>query len=408
MRPRTLVALLVIVAGLVGVAYVGLSDGQGGELTAAWTSDTAVEGGSNHHEPAVAVVDGDPMVFAPVSSTKQFGNCALVALDAGSGDEQWRYEVPRANCTTHSVADPSVADHDGDGSVSVLATTTEREVVAFDPQTGEVEDRYPLSAYGYSKPIVANVTGGPATETLVADVRGYVQALSQAGEPVWSVNRSTYVWATPAVADLDGDGQTEVAIAGRDGLLAAYGADGSAEWETKAGYAVTWMTTGQLDSDQAVELVVGTQEGPVAAFDGRTGEYEWQHDTKLLSAVEAVGTVDGVPTVFATAGDGSTVALDGRDGSVRWESAITTKAVQMMPPPVLGDVDGDGEDELVVASNDGTVSVVAPDTGEVLATHDRDVDVLAHPVLSDTDGDGSAEIYVIYTDGRVQRLAYEE
>ncbi|WP_439026641.1 outer membrane protein assembly factor BamB family protein [Haloarchaeobius sp. DT45] len=408
MRPRTLVALLVIVAGLVGVATVGLTGGQGGELTVAWTSDTAVEGGSNHHEPAVAVVDGEPLVFAPVSSTRQFGDCALVALEADSGAERWRDAVPAANCTTHSVADPSVVDHDGDGRRSVLATTTERDLVAYDPLTGAVEDRYPLSAYGYSKPIVANVTGDAANETLVADVRGYVQALDRGGSPVWTVNRSTYVWATPAVDDLDDDGTTEVAIAGRDGILAVYGNDGSAVWHARTGLSVTWMTTGQLDSDPAVELVAGTNQGPVVAFDGRTGEQEWRHDRQLLSAVQAVGTVDGVPAVFATAGDGSLVALDGRDGAVRWESTVETENVNMMPPPVLGDVDGDGDEELVVASKRGTVSVVAPDSGEVLASHGRDVDVLAHPVLADTDDDGRKEIYVIYTDGRVQRLTYSE
>jgi outer membrane protein assembly factor BamB len=79
----------------------------------------------------------------------------------------------------------------------------------------------------------------------------------------------------------------------------------------------------------------------------------------------------------------------------------------MMPPPVAGDVDGDGDAELVVAANDGTVAVYEPSTGELLATHSRAVSILAHPVLSDTDGDGVEEIYVMYADGRIQRLSYE-
>jgi outer membrane protein assembly factor BamB len=170
---------------------------------------------------------------------------------------------------------------------------------------------------------------------------------------------------------------------------------------------VTWLTTANLDSDAALELVAGTQQGPVLAFDGRTGDREWIHPTALLSAVHGVRTVDGVPTVFATTGDGRLLALDGRDGRVRWETTVTTESVQMMPPPVVGDVDGDGAGELVVGANDGSVSVFDPATGALLAKHERSVDILAPPVLADTDDDGTVEIYVIYGDGRVQRLAYE-
>ncbi|WP_435333039.1 PQQ-binding-like beta-propeller repeat protein [Haloarchaeobius sp. TZWWS8] len=406
MRPRTVLALVVVLGGLVGVAYVGLSGG-GGDLSVTWTSDTAVAKGGNHHEPAVATVDGQALVFAPLSSTRDLDQCALVALSAETGDERWRYRIPQEHCTIHSVADPAVADGDGDGDTEVLAATTEQEVVAFTPTSGSVERRYPLSAYGYTTPIVADVAGGSEPELLVVDVNGFVQAFDREGEVVWSVNRSTYVWATPAVADLDGDGQTEVAVGGRDGLLASYGANGSEEWETRVDESMTWLTTGQLDEDDALELVAGTQGGSVVVWDGAAGEREWVYGLPILSAVHAVGEVDGQPTVFATAGDGSLVALDGESGGVRWETTVTTEQVQMMPPPVLGDVTGDGDEELVVAANDGTVSVLDPATGDVLASHERDVDVLAHPVLADADGDGTKEIYLIYADGRVQRLEYD-
>ncbi|SEO97928.1 hypothetical protein SAMN04487948_109122 [Halogranum amylolyticum] len=77
----------------------------------------------------------------------------------------------------------------------------------------------------------------------------------------------------------------------------------------------------------------------------------------------------------------------------------------MMPPPVVGDVDGDGASEIVAAGNDGTVSVVSVD-GELRATYSRDVPIFTHATLADTDGDGDDEMLVVYADGRVVSLDY--
>ncbi|WP_435358613.1 PQQ-binding-like beta-propeller repeat protein [Haloarchaeobius sp. DFWS5] len=413
MRLRTVLSVLLVCGALLGVVYVGLDDA-GDTLSVTWTSDTAVDAGGNHHEPAVAVVDGKPMVYAPISSSRVADQCEVVALSGDTGEREWNYRVPQASCTLHSVADPTVVDYDTDGTREVLAASTEREVIAFGPMDGAVERRFPLTDYGYTTPIVADVAvdapgeNDTATdEMLVADVNGFVQAIRPNGSVAWSVNRSTYVWATPAVGDLDSDGETEAAVAGRDGLLAAYDRTGDTEWERDTGESMTWLTSGQLDDDPAIELVGGSQSGSVVAWDGATGAQEWRYETALLSAVHAIGAVDGDPTVFATAADGSLVALDGNTGEVRWKTTVTTEKVQMMPPPVLGDVDGDREDELVVAANDGTVAVYNPETGEVLASHERDVDILAHPVLHDVDDDSAKELFVIYADGRIQRFDYE-
>ena len=113
MRTRTLVAAVVLVGGLVGVVYVGVTGDEAGTLTVAWTSDTEQGTAGNHHEPAVALLDGQATVFAPVSSPQSADACGLVALDATDGSQRWRYDVPAQNCTIHAVADPAVADHDG-------------------------------------------------------------------------------------------------------------------------------------------------------------------------------------------------------------------------------------------------------------------------------------------------------
>jgi len=426
MRPRTLVALcfvLLVAGGIGAVALTGTAGpgnpltvaGSGTTMTVSWVSDTARDTGGNHHAPAAigAAGDGDPMVYAPVSGRADTDDCALVALDAGTGSERWTYPIPAANCTVHSVADPTLADFDGDGVREVLAATTEQTVTAYHPRTGDVEFRHELTAYGYTRPIVADLVGDARPEIVVVDVRGTVLVLRANGTIAWSTQLSSYTWGQPVVADFDDDGAPELAVGlGDAGELRLFEADGSPAWTEPPSYgsSITWTTTGQTDGDGAVEIVVATARGGhISMVDGATGDREWTRDLGEFAAVHALGDGDGDgdPEVYAVAADGDLRSLDAATGRTEWTTTLTTAAVQMTPPPALGDVDGDGSSELVAVTNDGIVSVVDPVSGEVLATHERDGDAMihTHPELEDTDGDGREEAFVMYADGRV--IAFE-
>jgi outer membrane protein assembly factor BamB len=110
--------------------------------------------------------------------------------------------------------------------------------------------------------------------------------------------------------------------------------------------------------------------------------------------------------VYATARDGELRSLDAATGETEWTTALTAADVQMAPPPSLGDLDGDGDPELVAVTNDGIVRVLDPGTGSVLATYERDASVYTHATLADLDADGRAEVYVPYGDGRVVALVF--
>jgi outer membrane protein assembly factor BamB len=421
MRARTGIALAGIVVALLGAAAIGFTgvlgsdSGPDGELTVRWTSDTARSIQGNHHAPAVGQVGTREVVFAPISGRRNTAECALLALRAANGSKLWRYSVPPGNCTLHSVADPTVADYDGDGSREVLATTTEEVVVAFDPRTGTEELRANLSDYGYTRPIVADLVGDGGNEIVVVDVRGTVFALRSNGTTAWRTDLSAYTNAQPVVADFDADGSSEVAVGlVGNGSLYLLDGDGSRQWKSTAplSSSITWMTTGRADSDDAIETVVATDSGTVAAVDGASGEIEWRRDVGEFAAVHAFGDGDrdGSPEIYAVAADGVLRALDASDGSVDWETTLTGADVPMTPPPSLGDVDGDNAPEIVAVTNDGRVSVIGPESGAVLATYEREgeVPIYTHPTLADTNGDGAVEIYVLYGDGRVVSLAYEE
>lgn len=415
MRAATAVAalaILVALAGIAGVALVG-SDGQGPTLTDRWMSETGTDRAINHHAPAAGRVDDRGLVFAPISGEPDTDQCALVALSAGDGGRQWRYPVPPSNCTIHAVADPTVADYDGDGVSEVFVATTEEAIVGLDPRSGEVEFRRNLTAYGYTQPIVTDLTGDGTPEVIAVDVQGAVFVWGPNGTPVWTRQYDSYTWGQPRVADFDGDDDAELVVGfGGAGELVLFEADGTVAWNRSRPVpgALTWVSTGQADGDEPTEIAVGTTDGVVAVFDGRDGSLQWRRDLGTLAAVHAFGDGDGdgVAELYAVAQDAVLRSYTARNGTEEWSTTLTAERVQMTPPPSLGDLDGDSRPELVAVTNDGLVSLVDPATGEVQDTYRRDVSIWVHPTIADADGDGVAEAYVIYGDGRVVALSATE
>lgn len=401
---------------LLGVAAIGLTlaggllGGDGGGLTVNWVSDTARETEGNHHAVAAATVGGRDLVFVPISGKADTGQCDLAALNGKTGDTVWAYPIPTADCTIHSVADPLVTDFDRDGDKEVLAATTQEAVFALNAHSGEVELRHAIGSYGYTQPLVTDLTGDDTPEIIAVDIRGTVSVLRPDGSTVWRRELDTYTWGQPRVADFDGDGAPELVVGtGDGGRLTQFEADGDTRWNLSRpfGTSITWMTIADTDGDHATEIVTATIGGLVSVIDGRTGTVQWREDLGAYAAVHAVGDGDGdgVLEIYAVAKDGILRALAADTGRVEWETTLTEADVQMTPPPTMGDVDGDGASELVAVTNEGTVQVLAPVTGAVLFQYERTVPIYVHPTLADLDGDGAAEIYVMYGDGTVVKLS---
>lgn len=412
MRTSTAIAigaLLVIGLGAPTIALAGWF-GAGGALDVAWVSETAVDGSVNHHAVAAGPIGPAGTVFAPISSVGGSDQCELAALSGDDGSRLWNYPLPAANCTVHAVADPTVADYDGDGVSEVFVATTEQSVVGLHPRTGDVEFRHPLSAYGYTRPLVVDVLGDEAPEIVAVDVQGSVFVVRANGSVAWSAQGESYTWGQPRVADFDDDGDPELVVGfGGSGELVRYEPDGTVGWRRSAitNGSITWLSTTPARSG-GPDLVLATVAGEVVLVDGADGSVIWRRDVGRMAAVHAVGAAEGEGdvAVYAVARDGTLRRFDAADGSTTWTTALTTEANQMTPPPALGDLNGDGDRELVAVTKGGKVAVVDPATGEELASYHRDADIWVHPTVADVDSDGRDEVYVMYGDGRVVALTY--
>ena len=344
----------------------------------------------------------------------------------GNSVPNWPVELGYAAPTTIAVG-----DIDGDGDYEVVAGCEyEGEVYAYHVDSGRLVDgNWPAMVggwYGYvtAGPTLADLDGDEDSEIIVAldyesaDTDGLI-ALQGDGTYLWA-RRYTAVgpisvadldrdgdveialcglgpglsrvytfildhngqqvarWrgGSPkgtAFADLDGDGKTEMVFCTETEVMAVR-ADGSTVWKTKAADPLDTgggLCIGDLDSDGLSEVYVSTfVEGDGFLF---TRVYGFDHKGKLLIAAGYPKTLMGDPTrciplIADLDGDGQKELLVGpagepimvweADGSVTPGFPMVNLAADVEVTPALADLDQDGDLEILVAADDYRFHVV--------------------------------------------------
>lgn len=404
----TVAALAVVVGLVVGVGLWQSTADHPGDLTREWVSDTATEYDGNHHDIAVATVDGEPVVGIPRSDLDGSERCGLVALD-GSGDVAWQHPFPPEHCTPHAIGDVTVGSLTGDDP-EFFAATEQETVLGVDAGTGTQTFEHETTSLGFSAPVVADLTGDGRRELAVVDFSGLVQVVRPDGTTRWSTDVGRSVLVDPVAADVTGDGATELVVSSRPeesrgGAIAVFDATGTRLWNATLERPATSVSSvsGAASAGATgpeTRLVVSTRDGTVVGFDA-SGERAW---SRSLEDRGTVGAATG-ETAYLSTVDGSVHALDVTDGSIRWTRSVAGD-VQQLAPPVLGDATGDGTREVAVTGSDGTVAVLDGD-GDVLASHDAGEPIHVAPALVDVTGDGTPEVLVLYGDGRVAAYSFE-
>jgi subtilisin family serine protease len=306
----------------------------------------------------------------------------------------------------------AVGDLDHDGTVEIVAASA-RRVFAWRANGTRLQG-FPLSVPEVvrSGPVLANLDVDPELEVLVtaAEGRAGVYGWNYRGGPLAGFplrfDDNSYGYSSPVVADSDLDGEPEVYAAAAWGPVYSWTAKGV---RRPTGFPA--FPDGGVSAH--ANPVLATLDG------GKTLTLLFTGRAAGLVAYSAQGSrLPGFPAALTTDSDAA-VSVGDIDGDGRPEILVADglglvhafhvdgKAVEGFPvelgdvvetTPLVADLDGDRAGEILVVSHNrrypGSVLFFLRGDGTVLNFVKADVNIVGTPTLADLDGDGRAELIV--------------
>ncbi len=197
--------------------------------------------------------------------------------------------------------------------------------------------------------------------------------------------------SVPVVLDLDGDGPQEIVLASADGILSLIsGKTNQVIWtknlaEYLSGYSKVYveagLAAGDLDNDGKIEVVIATGGRPISA---------------AKPGAVIVLTYVGGATPFALKAGWPRYAFDELGSSGDHPDGTPDG---FLSTPAIGDIDGDGQKEVVIGGMDRRLHAWHADGSYVTGwpidrTKNLFRDTISSPALADLDNDGKAEIII--------------
>ena len=257
--------------------------------------------------------------------------------------------------------------------------------------------------------------GAPAAGDLDGDGRAELAVVTVTGRlylwsggalvPGFPVKLGPAARAGPSFADVDGDGRPEVLAGDTSGKVHAFKRNKleARGWPASVGRPVTTsVSSSNLDGGRA--FAFGCEDGRVYVLDaaGKPRKGFPLLTAFTVSGAPAFGDVDddGDIDLVAASQDFKVYAVNAAGAPL--PGFPVSAAYRIYEGPALGDLDGDGRLDVIFASADGQVHAVSRQ-GKPLAGFpvQAGVRVFGGPALADLDRDGRLDVAVVGADGTV-------
>jgi hypothetical protein len=250
--------------------------------------------------------------------------------------------------TANGLAGLDVADLDGDGANELVLCSANHLYV----YSGDGVLKWDLAGVGGNALVVAQMDADSALEIAATDGH-VVDCATHSVQWTWSYGFGVRL----AAADIDGDGMRELIVAEGWQFVWAYDVDRQLpKWSIQTPQDIGAIQVLDIDGDSAQELLVGDgQWGDVRAYDTVTQQQEWfVHNPEHGVTNIAVGDVDGDGDSELLWGAGASSSGEDHLYIANWQTRqITWQNIHLDGPfigPEIGDLDGDGREEIVVIS----------------------------------------------------------
>ena len=395
--------------------------------------------------PTFADIDGDDDLDLFVGEGA--GN---ISFYENTGNGQWSLATESyASVDVEWNAAPAFADIDDDGDLDLFVGDGDGRISFYENADGGQWDLKTgsyasIDAGYYAAPTFADIDGDGDLDLFVGGNNGTISFyLNEGGvkEPSWRLETSSFAsvdvrWGSrPAFVDIDQDDDLDLFVGTGEGNVTFVRNDGNAQqpsWTlvttNYVSATVGWSSApafADIDQDGTPELFVGESDGNINLFTSVTvfDTVSWTPESEGYGSINAIKA--SAPAFADIDGDGDLdlfvgqenghIAFsqnDGDEATPSWTFVTDSYGDIVSGPwsvPTFGDLDGDGDLDLVVGDDSGYVSLYRNDLDEqpsgwtfVAADLLEGLDYGSMPALADFDNDGTLDLFVGNMDGHIR------
>jgi len=371
----------------------------GPQVVIAYEKRSAVKGASAMTDPGIYISTDSGLTY-PTSSSIPGGSVYLGGIVEQPGTGQWfvgglangGYGIHRANVAdlTSWSALEAFADHDYDSYSDFVPG------IALNPAHG-FRPAMVWSDYNFDIAV---------DDGLMFDGEWRGDPGYPITEPGFPVDLDASPRSAPAVVDVNGDGDLEIVFGDSAGNIQIYQNDGTPlpGWPVNTGGSLSEspVAVGDLRGNGEMSIVAGSSGGLVYCYDaqGQMADGDWPFDSGLAFPVFiAIGAFGQGPYPRGIAVTvGNKVHYLGPSGGMYPGAISKTSARIATYAPAIGDVDGDGLPELIVANEEVVAAAHIFDIGAPFGGY-MAANLSGSPTLGDFDLDGDYEVVVPLVDG---------